>query len=93
MANLCNDMGLSSCIEDTSDGENDCDGNKCRYYYRTEGCGSGGDPCAVRYILFAALERPQTDGYYWGVCWDGTSGEFTQASLPNDLNNLASCPI
>lgn len=95
MTTLCGDLGVASdeCVNDTKDNKNACDTNKCRYYYRTESCLTPGDPCAQRYVLFAALEDPRTDGYYWGVCSNGKTGEFTSANLPSDLDNLAACPI
>lgn len=86
---LCGDLGFSSgdCPLDPKDGQNECDGNMCRYLYQTDSCGAAGDPCAAQYVLWGALERPETSSAYWVVCSNGISGEST--STPTGGN----CPL
>lgn len=92
MSALCADLSVSPCYEDPLDMQPDCDGNTCRYYIRTNDCGSPGDICATFYVLFTALEKPQSPGNYWGICSTGETGEFS-ISAPSDLNGATSCPI
>ncbi len=60
-------LGFASsvCPADPTDGESVCNSNLCRYFY----WGS-----ATRYVLWGALEQPQTNDF-WIVCSNGRSGE------------------
>lgn len=69
------DIGFSSgeCPKDPKDNSTSCNSNTCRYYYRSNGGGTGTFD-ATDYVLWSALERPAGDDY-WVVCSSGKSGE------------------
>ncbi len=75
---LCNYLSLSGCPTDPL--------KTNIYYYRTVGgSGSGGNPSALEYFLWANLEDT-SDGTYWVACSNGKSG--TTNTVPSTF-----CPL
>lgn len=91
---LCvTDLGYtaSECPKDPKDNKDVCGTgtNKCRYYYRSNGSGSG-TVDATNYVLYAALERPETQEY-WVVCSNGNTKEVDVGLIPPAP--AGTCPI
>lgn len=83
---LCTSLGLTagSCPADERDNAAVCDsGNTCRYWYQSNSDGTS-------YVLWGALERPDTSGYYWVICSNGKAGEVDSSDIPT---SLGACPI
>lgn len=82
------DLGFDSgdCPLDPKNNQAVCDsGSTCGYNYISDGSG-GGTANALDYVLWGALEQPESDTY-WIVCSSGKTGEG--ATAPTDAN----CPI
>jgi prepilin-type N-terminal cleavage/methylation domain-containing protein len=78
-SSLCtSDLGFTACPRDPL---YDAAIASPLYWYQSEICGTTGDACAERYILWATLED-QVDGDYWVVCSNGKVG--VADSLPTD---------
>lgn len=91
---VCADMGLTDCEADPRDGKNECGSGSdpCRYRYKSNiGCGSPGDSCALRYVLWARLERPKNVNTYFVVCSNGQTGNIIETSIPPNVS--ATCPL
>jgi prepilin-type N-terminal cleavage/methylation domain-containing protein len=77
----------SQCPSDIKDAESVCDGGAvCGYKYISNGTGAGADDNATEYVIWGALEQPDSNTF-WGVCSTGQSGEF--ATEPTN----SSCPL
>jgi len=87
---LCADIGLDNCAADPKDGQNICtreESGLCRYFYQSDGSGSGNVDASI-YYLYARLEQPESTGSpYAVVCSNGHSG------VADHLTTNGQCPI